>query len=182
MKSRIVLIAIVAALAVAGTASAQVAIEDPATESNQPSLAERDSPPLAEEVDAKAIWRGQVICTLGRPSHVQGYDIRCPGASFLDVRIADCCIPGDHFQAKVKSWDNAPNTAVTTSPGPVNVFGVPARVYNYTGVGGSVHTYLECTYLHGVNIFGASAFVDLSSDAACNVIADPLRSRIDRSP
>lgn len=177
MKSRVILMGMVVALAIAGAASAQVAIE-----SNQPSLDERDSPPVAEEVDAKAIWRAQVICTLGRPSHVQGYDIRCPGASFLDVRIADCCIPGDHFQAKVKSWDNAPNTAVTTSPGPANVFGVPARVFNYTGVGGSVHTYLECTYLHGVNIFGASSFIDLSSDAACNITPDPLRSRIDRSP
>lgn len=134
------------------------------------------------EVDPKAIWREPVDCTLFRPSEVLGYDISCPGATFLDAQHADFFIPGDHFQSKVKSWDSAPNTAVTTSPGPIGLFGPAARVYNYTGVGGLLHAYLECTYLHGVNVFPAGSTILLSSDGVCTVVADPARSRIDRSP
>lgn len=137
------------------------------------------------KVDDKAIWVHRDFCTLFRPSEVQGYDIRCTGASFLDAVVADGFIPGDHFQLKLKNWDNAPNTGVTTSPGTLNVFGVPTRVYNYGGTPQNprnLHAYLECTYIHGVDIFGASAFVVLSSDGNCVVTLDPLRSRIDRSP
>ena len=74
---------------------------------------------------------------------------------------------------------------MTTSPGPAGVFGVPARVYNYGGTPENprnLHAYLECTYLHGVDIFGAGSTIDLSSDGNCTVTADPVRSRIDRSP
>jgi hypothetical protein len=184
MKSKWILMAMVLVLVAPFalvTASAQVATG----EANEATPEERDSPPLAEEVDAKAIWRQPVNCSLGRPSDVQGYDVRCTNASFLDARIADCCIAGDHFQVKVKNWDRAPNTAVTTSPGPAGAFGVPARVYNYGGTPQNprnLHAYVECTYLHGVDIFGAGSTIDLSSDGNCVVTPDPRRSRIDRSP
>jgi len=151
-----------------------------AVASNEPTLAEKSSPPGPSELDASAIWSTTQICTFGFPAEVQGYRVTCSGATFLDVRVSDCCIPGDHWQAKVKAWDAFPNTAVTTSPGPVILFGVPGRVYN----NGSqpLRAYVECTYLHGVNVFAASSYVNLSSDAACTVTADPLRARIDRSP
>lgn len=152
---------------------------------NEATIEERERPPLADQVDAKAIWRQAVDCTLNRPSEVVGYDVQCTAASFLDARSADCCISGDHFQVKVKSWDNAPNTAVTTSPGPAGLFGVPARVYNYGGTPqnpGNLRAYVECSYLHGVNVFGAGSTIDLSSDGNCFVTPDPGRSRIDRSP
>lgn len=185
MKSRWITMVMVMAMVmplVLVTASAEVA---PTDGENEPTLEERDSPPLAQEVDAKAIWRQAVNCTLGRPSDIQGYDVRCTNATFLDARSADCCIPGDHFQVKVKNWDRAPNTAVTTSPGPAGVFGVPARVYNYNGTPENprnLHARVECGYLHGVDVFGAGSTVDLSSDGTCVVTADPLISRIDRSP
>jgi hypothetical protein len=172
---------ILVASLVATTATAQVV--SPA-ESNAPRSAD-EAVPAAEEVDAKAIWRQQLDCTLFRPSEVQGYYVQCGApATFLDARHADGFIPGDHFQSKLKSWDNAPNTAVTTSPGPANVFGVPARVYNYGGTpwNAGLTAYLECTYLHGVNVFPAGSFIDLSSDGNCTVTADAPRSRIDRSP
>lgn len=147
---------------------------------------EEDAEALPEaEIDEKAIWIANPLCNLNRPSEVQGYDIRCTGASFLDAAIADCCIPGDHFQLKLKNWDIAPNTGVTTSPGPANLFGLRTRVYNYGGTPQNprnLHAYLECTYLHGVDVFGAGSFVTLSSDGVCTVTPDPLRSRIDRSP
>lgn len=139
----------------------------------------------AAEVDDKAIWVHRDFCTLFRPSEVQGYDVRCTGATFLDAAVADGFIAGDHFQFKVKNWDRAPNTGVTTSPGPANLFGLRTRVYNYGGTPQNplnLHAYVECTYLHGVDVFGASALFVLSSDGNCLVTADPLRSRIDRSP
>jgi hypothetical protein len=74
---------------------------------------------------------------------------------------------------------------VATSPGGANVFGTPLRGYNYGGTPqnpGGLAAYLECTYLHGVNVFPAGSFVDLSSDGICTVTADPVRARIDRSP
>lgn len=186
MKSKWVLMTMVMVLVaplVLVTASAEVA---PTTgQSNSATPEERDNPPLAQEIDAKAIWRQSMDCTLFRPSEVQGYDIRCTNAGFLDARIADCCIAGDHFQVKVKNWDRAPNTAVTTSPGPAGAFGVPARVYNYGGTPqnpGNLHAYVQCTYLHGVDVFGAGSTIDLSSDGNCVVTADVPRSRIDRSP
>lgn len=184
MKSKWILMTmvmvLVAPLALV-TASAEVATTG---ESNEGTPDEKASPPQAQEIDARAIWRQSVDCTLGRPSDVQGFHIQCGTASFLDARHADGFIAGDHFQSKVKSWDNAPNTAVTTSPGPANVFGVPARVYNYGGTGwnAGITVYLECSYLHGVNVFPAGSFIDLSSDGTCTVTPDPVRSRIDRSP
>lgn len=148
-------------------------------------FADGEELPVAEEVDERAIWVRSVDCTLTRPSDVQGYDIQCTNASFLDARHADFFIPGDHFQSKLKAWDWKPNTAVTTSPGPGGVFGVPARVYNYGGTPENpryLHVYLECTYIHGVNIFPAGSTITLSSDGNCAVVGDPIRSRIDRSP
>lgn len=186
MKTRWMVMAMAMVLvALLGLATASAQETPPSDEANQPKLAERESPPLAEPVDAKAIWRETVICSLFHPAQVQGYDIECTGATFLDASHADCCIDGDHFQSKLKNWDRAPNTAVTTSPGPAGAFGVPARVYNYGGTPENprnLHAYLECTYLHGVDIFGAGSFIGLSSDGICTVTADPLRSRIDRSP
>lgn len=166
------------ALAAALPAAAQVDRENIPTPEDAEALPEADA-------DAKAIWFGSAVCALNRPSEVQGYDIRCTGANFLDAAIADCCIPGDHFQLKLKNWDRAPNTGVTTSPGPANLFGLRTRVYNYGGTPENprnLHAYLECTYLHGVDIFGAGSFINLSSDGNCVVTADPPRSRIDRSP
>lgn len=142
------------------------------------------APEPAEE-PADVAWKDQVDCILTGPAQVQGYRVRCTGATRLDAQIADCCISGDHWQLKVKNWDNRPNTAVTTSPGPANVFGVAARVYNYGGTAanpGNIDAYVQCTYLHGVDVFAAQAFIVLNSDGVCTVAADVIRSRIDRAP
>ena len=184
MRNRWIHVGLVVAVSLVGlTAAAQITpIPD---EGNEATLEEKESPPVADEVDAKAIWRAQVDCTLFRPSEVQGYDIQCVNATFLDARHADCCIPGDHFQSKLKNWDVAPNTGVTTSPGPAGLFGVPARVYNYGGTPSNprhIHAYLECTYIHGVDVFPAGSTIDLSSDGTCTIVRDAARSRIDRSP
>jgi hypothetical protein len=106
----------------------------------------------------------------------------CPGGTFLDFYVSDGFIPGDHWELKGKIWDLAPNTAVTTSPGPVIAYSVPGRVYTYGGPG-PLDAYIECTYIHGINNFGASSFVIFVSDAAaCAVTPDPIRSRINRTP
>lgn len=142
-------------------------------------------PGVFDPVAPIARWRQELTCIADSPADVAGYRIVCSQASFLDFQIADCCIPGDHWQAKGKAWDLYPNTAVTTSPGPDSVYGLPARVYNYGGTTNNpkgLDVYLECTYLDGVNVFGAGAFILVSSDGNCSVTSDPSRRRIDRTP
>ena len=120
------------------------------------------------------------------PADVQGFRVQCNNATFLDFYVADCCIPGDHWQLKGKAWDANPNTGVTTSPGPANRWGVPGRVYNYGGVlpwaPGLIDAYVECTILHGVNVFWAGNWITFASDGNCFVTPDVPRNRIDRSP
>jgi len=154
----------------------------PAT--NEATASAKAAPPASPEEDATAIWSERVDCTLFSPAEVQGYRISCAGGSFFDARISDCCIPGDHWQLKVKAYDANPNTGVTTSPGGVIAYGVPARAYNYGGTAynAGITLYAECTYLHGVNVFGASSYVAFSSDGVCTVTRDPVRARIDRTP
>lgn len=134
----------------------------------------------------KVGYKKAVYCGLNGPAEVQGYRVRCKSASYIDFSISDCCIPGDHWQLKAKNWDSAPNTAVTTSPGPVIKFSTPARVYNYGGTPQNpknMDTYLQCSMLHGVDVFGAGAYINITSDASnCVVTPDAKRSRIDRTP
>jgi hypothetical protein len=140
-------------------------------------------PPLT--LDPKAAWKDQWLCRSAGPAEVTGFQVVCTNATFLDFHIADCCLPGDHWQLKGKAWDVNPNTGVTTAPGPANVFGVAGRIYNYGGTGfnpGGLNAYVECSYLNGVNVFLADSFVVFSSDGLCAVAADPVVRRIDRAP
>ena len=173
-----------AAILVATIASAQT------NEGNRPSD-ERER----EEAVAKALsiaplpadtqWRASLTCTLLRPSEVQRYNVRCTGATRLDVQMADCCIAGDHWEGKSKNWDSRPNTAVTTSPGPANVFGVASRVYNYGGAPQNprnIDAEVDCSYIHGVDVFPAASFIILSSDGVCRVTDLGKRDAINRTP
>ncbi len=138
------------------------------------------------QLDEKTRFKKVAPCTLNGPAEVQGFRVQCQNATYLDFRISDGFIPGDHWSLKGKNWDKAPNTAVTTSPGKVIQYGVPARVYNYGGTPqnpGNLDAYVQCSYLHGVDIFGASSLVLFSSDASnCSITTNPKRSKIDRTP
>jgi hypothetical protein len=136
------------------------------------------APPL----DPTVAWKDAWICRAAGPAEVVGFRVQCAGATFLDFHIADCCIPGDHWQLKGKAWDNNPNTGVTTAPGPANLYSVAGRAYNYVAGGGTLDAYVECSYLHGVNVFLADSFVVFSSDGNCVVTPDPVVRRIDRTP
>lgn len=140
---------------------------------------------VAAKLAPSARWKQMVFCTLNRPSEVQRYSVQCQNASRLDANVADCCIPGDHWEAKSKSWDVAPNTAVTTSPGPANAYGVLSRVYNYGGTPqnpGNLSAEVDCAYAHGVNVFPAASFIVLSSDGPCTVTDLGRRDEINRTP
>jgi hypothetical protein len=134
----------------------------------------------------KKTWQGKDLCNLRAPGEVVAFRVACEGATYLDFRIADCCIPGDHFQLRGRNWDRAPQTAVTTSPGGNGAYGVPARVYNYGGTSsrpGHMDALIECTYLHGVDIFSAGAYVHFESDGTgCVVERRTVDMRVDRSP
>lgn len=139
-----------------------------------------------EKSPIKKGFRTRVFCNLDGPAQVKGYRVQCNDASYVDFAIADCCISGDHWQLKGKNWDSRPNTAVTTSPGKAGLFGVPARVYNYGGTTdnpGNMDTYLECSMLHGVDVFGAGSSINITSNASsCTVTADNGRVEINRAP
>ena len=152
----------------------------PATRPNTPSDDER-SRAFAAPVPPQQT-KLSLVCTLQRPSQVQRFFIQCaPGTAQLDVAVADCCIPGDHWQVKVKSWDAAPKTAGATAPGPGPVFGVPARVFNYGGPH-ELRALIECSYLHGINVFPAGAFITVTSPGACTNTNVGLEDIIDRAP
>lgn len=124
-------------------------------------------------------------CTLDNPGVVQRLRVQCTGTRALDVRVADCCIPGDHFQVKVKAFDQRPNIAIATSPGPDSAFGAPARVYSYGGAPespGALDAIVECSYLHGVNVFPANALLTISGGRGhCTAQALGGEAQIDES-
>ncbi len=125
----------------------------------------------------KEIARTCDLCTLVRPGQVERFAVTCPaGVTTLDAFIADCCIPGDHWQLKVKIWDNNPNTAVATSPGPVPISSTSARTYPY---GTTVNALAECSYLHGVNVFPAASFIAFPG---CTVTSLGVTDEISRTP
>jgi hypothetical protein len=129
---------------------------------------------------------GYLACFLERPGQVQRYAVVCDGATRLDVSVADCCVPGDHWQAKVKSWDALPNTAVTTSPGGRDRPGILARVYNYGGPAQNpfqLRATIECTYLHGTNLFPAEGTLLVRPNAgACTFEDAGVEDEIGRTP
>lgn len=203
MNRRTVLVSLMALIAVVlAMGSVMAQLPDPTASRNyiKEALATSKAPALSDKaafgpnlflipfppLDPAVIWREQWLCQSAGPAEVQGFRVQCFGATFLDSHIADCCLDGDHWQLKGKAWDANPNTAVTTSPGPANVWGVAERTYNYGGslpwAPGLLDTYHECTYLHGVNVFLAASFLSFSSDGNCVVTPDVARSRIDRSP
>jgi hypothetical protein len=186
--------AIIAVAGAAVVAYAQAADEMPApglplaekgSNTADPAALEKGGAVTADWLAPAARWRQTVVCTLSRPSQVQRYEVSCDGATRLDAQTADCCIPGDHWEAKAKNWDRAPNTAVTSSPGAANVFGVASRVYNYGGTPqhpGGIHAEVDCSYLHGVDVFPAASFIVLSSDGLCRVSDLGFRDEILRAP
>ncbi len=153
---------------------------------NAPTELEKEHPPPATDVAPDTRFQQVLFCTLDRPSEVQRYNVQCTNARRVDVQIADCCIPGDHWEAKSKAWDAAPNTAVTTSPGAQNVFGLRSRVYNYGGTPQNlrnINVEVDCSYIHGVNVFGAGSFLRITSDSPNCVVTDlGKRDSINRTP
>ncbi len=184
LNSRWLSLTLTLALAAALTAGAHAAtVGTGATPPNTIPPTGAKPTPRSVAVDVK--YEEKTSCDIAGPEEVVGYHVVCAGASYLDFTVADCCIPGDHWQLKGKAWDGNPNTAVTTSPGGQDVLGVPARIYNYGGTAtnpGGLDAYVECSYLSGVNSFGASSTVIFSSDGVCTMTPDPIVRRIDRTP
>lgn len=122
-------------------------------------------------------------CALQNPNQVQRYRVTCTDSTFLDVSVEDCCIPGDHFEAKTKVWDTRPNTAVTTSPDNLDPSAV-ATVYNYIAGGGDLTAEVDCSYLHGVNVFpaGATMVAAASPGGVCDVEEIGETDEINRTP
>jgi len=103
-----------------------------------------------------------LTCLLTRPGQVHRFALTCPTTRQIDARVADCCVVGDHWEVKVKTWDTRPNTAVASAPGGSGDFSAAARVFTYTGTR-DLHALIECRYLHGTTLFPAEADILVSS-------------------
>lgn len=160
-------------------------VELPRGSKNTASVDDKATSIAAERLFPGARWKQTVVCNLDRPSEVQRYNVTCTGATRLDAHVADCCMDGDHWEAKIKNWDRAPNTGVTTSPGPANAFGVITRVYNYGGTPqnpGHINAEVDCSYIHGIDVFPAGSYIALSSDGNCSVTDLGTQDSINRTP
>jgi hypothetical protein len=121
-------------------------------------------------------------CVVDRPGQVRRFAVTCTGTKQIDVKAADCCLPGDHWQMKVKSWDFKPNTGVATTPGGAGVFSVPARVFTYSSAR-DMNALIECSYLHGVNVFPAETDIVVETHSGtCSAVELGVTDEIDRSP
>jgi hypothetical protein len=107
-----------------------------------------------------------IIFTLDAPHQVQRYRVTCSDATLLDVKLADCCTPGDHWEARAFIHDKNPQLAITTAPGGADVFGVPARVYTYGGK--PLEVLVEVRYLHGLNSFPSGGTVRFVTNGTCS--------------
>jgi len=48
---------------------------------------------------------------------------------------------------------------------------------------GTIDAFVECSYLHGVNVFNAASYVYFWSDGSnCSLVQDSTDTRIDRTP
>lgn len=163
-----------------------LAVFPAAAQTTKGNTATPDAIPTPRSAGAATVrYEEKALCTLNGPQEVQGFHVVCAGATYLDFAIADCCIPGDHWQLKGKAWDVNPNTAVTTAPGGQDILGVVGRVYNYAGTPnnpGGLDAYIECSYLNGVNVFPAASTAVFTSDGACTLTTVANVQRIDRAP
>ncbi|KFE64272.1 hypothetical protein [Hyalangium minutum] len=135
--------------------------------------AQSESGNLRTEADRRMVhtqyslpYQLHLTCELSWPGQVRRFRVTCSDTSKIDVKVADCCIPGDHWQVTVRQWDSRPNTAVTTAPGGAGSFGVPGRVYTYNS-STNVDALIECSYPHGINVFPAEADILLEFSGMC---------------
>ncbi|HEX8433520.1 hypothetical protein [Archangium sp.] len=97
-----------------------------------------------------------LTCVLDRPNQVQRFALHCLATPHIEAKIADCCMAGDHWQVKVKTWDPRPNEAIASSPGGEGEYSMPARVFSYSH-DWDMRAIVECSYLHGTSVFPIEA-------------------------
>ncbi|VAW98367.1 hypothetical protein MNBD_GAMMA22-2469 [hydrothermal vent metagenome] len=112
------------------------------------------------------------VCVINSPYELRRFELKCDEAKYLDVKLADCCIEGDIWQAKAKVWDAKPNSAITVTPSKANQQSVAARVYNDGGTKlnpKQLTALIECSYKSGINQFPAAALFTAKSDGYCTM-------------
>jgi hypothetical protein len=112
-----------------------------------------------------------VPCILEKPFQVHRYAVTCPTTRHIDVKIADCCHSGDHWEVTVKTWDPKPNAAVATAPGGEGDFSMPARVFTYSS-SRDMSALVECRYLHGTSMFPADADIVIETNGSHCTVED----------
>jgi hypothetical protein len=110
-------------------------------------------------------------CMLEKPGQVHRYAVTCPTTRHIDVKIADCCQSGDHWEVTVRTWDPKPNAAVATSSGGDGDFSMPARVFTYSS-SRDMNALVECRYLHGTSMFPADADIVIETTGPTCTVED----------
>lgn len=95
---------------------------------------------------------------------VQTYAVTCSGpvVRSLQVAIKDCCIPGDHWDAKAHLYDQNPvNLNVCASGGTATYRSVVAN-----SGGNPLRSLVTARYPHGINMFPAGVYMKFTCHPA----------------
>lgn len=159
--------------------------EEPRTTTTRPRQGKNIHPS-----NGRLAWRSTLAgntlllsCILDWPGEVRRFVVTCPSTPHIDVKLADCCEAGDHWQVMAKVWDSKPNVALATASGANGDFSMPARVFTYVN-NMELKALVECSYLHGINEFPAEADILVETPgAACSAqeLGAPLDA-VEKSP
>lgn len=96
--------------------------------------------------------------TFDRPGMVQVYAVECSAVGGIKFRIRDCCMAGDRWEVLGKLADQKPATAMITGNGSITGW----RMTTIDGRNSApLRGMLQVRYCHGVNVFPASATLDV---------------------
>ncbi len=96
--------------------------------------------------------------TFEMPGLVQVYAVECSKIGGIKFRIRDCCMAGDRWEVLGKLADQKPAVAMLTGTGSTTGW----RATTIDGKGSApLRAMLQVRYCHGVNVFPASATLDV---------------------
>lgn len=114
------------------------------------------------EVEAEPITmlghEAEVYFFFPAPHFVQSYAVVCHNAETvptLQFGVKDCCIAGDHWEAKAHFFDAKPVDAAVCGGGGTTLF----RTVSASSLANPLRSIVNVRYAHGVNIFSAGGYM-----------------------
>jgi hypothetical protein len=125
-----------------------------------PSLAAAQNSELEMEPIVMMGNQAEVYFNFSQAYLVQSYAVTCRGASItgLQVGIKDCCMPGDHWDAKTHLYDEKPVEAHVCASGGTTGY----RTVLASSGGNPLRSIVNVRYPHGINVFPAGVYLRLT--------------------